>query len=105
MSKGNFVFGFIIGAMVGAATILFANEDCEYIKVAKNKADDIKSDIGKATVQTKDQVKELATKALNKMETYKGQIEKQIDELKSAVDNVVDNIEDKTEKVVKAVKE
>jgi len=100
MSKGNFVLGFLVGAVVGAAAIIFANEDSEYIKVAKNKADIIKSDLGKATVETKEQVKDLAVKALDKLEVYKNQIEKQIDEFKTTVENVVDNIEDKVDDIV-----
>jgi gas vesicle protein len=97
MKKGNFVLGFVLGAMAGAAAILFANEDSEYIKVAKNKADSIKTDIGKATLETKDQIREFASKTMEKMEAYKNEVEQQIDEFKDAIEDVVDNIEENIE--------
>ncbi len=97
MRKSGFILGVIVGALAGAAAILFTSEDNEYIKIARDKADGIKSDVSRVTNDTKEQIKDMTAKAVEKAEGYKKQLSAKFGDFKDAVEDVVDGVEEKFE--------
>ncbi len=100
MRKSGFIVGVIVGVLAGAAAVLFTSEDNEYIRIARDKADDIKADVSRVTNDTKDQIKDMTAKAAEKAKGYKNQLSTKFNDFKDAVEDVVDEVEEKFEEEV-----
>jgi gas vesicle protein len=99
MKKGGFLLGLLAGTLLGAAAVIFTNEDNEYVRLARDKAEDFKQDISKTASGVKEQLGDVTARAAEKAEIYKNQVEGKVKEFKKAADNVADVVKDELEEL------